>query len=456
MAAWLAPALDYLPRWLEFQVAQAGLPGASLAVVHDGALVLTHATGLANVATGERLTPAHRFRVASHSKTFTAAAVLRLVEAGRLRLDDRAGAHVTGLHKAVARATVAQLLSHTGGIIRDGEDAGQWADQRPFLNVDELRADLAVAPVIAANTRMKYSNHGFGLVGLIIEAVTGENYGDWIAREIVAASGLADTLPDAPLPARAKFARGHGTRHLLGTPFVIPADNCTNALAAATGFIATPADLARFFASLDPAAKRSVLSVESRREITRRLWRVPGMTEERHYGLGTQHGDAGAWAWCGHGGGFQGVRTHTVMVPGQNLAVSIHTNSADGKPNALTDGTLHILQTFAANGTPSAKSADWTGRFWGLWGATDLVAMGGKVLIASPGEDDPFKDAGELTPTGPDAARITRATGFGNYGQTASLIRDRAGRVSAVMLAGTRLLPREAAARDVRERYQPG
>src|SRR5262249_14513034 len=146
------------------------------AIAHNGTVALTHAVGVASVATGEKLSPAHRFRCASHSKSFTAAAVMKLVEAGRLRLDDRAGTHVQGLHESGARATVAQLASHPAGITRDGDASGWWNDTRPFPNLPELRALLAAPPVIAANTRMKYSNPGFGLVGLIIEAVTGEPY----------------------------------------------------------------------------------------------------------------------------------------------------------------------------------------------------------------------------------------------------------------------------------------
>src|SRR5580704_1610343 len=106
MPKWLAPALDYIAPWIEHQVRQARLPGAAIAVAHGSTVVLDRAFGVANLATGEALTPAHRFRVASHSKTFTTAAIMKLREAGRLRLDDTAGTHVSGLHKAVARTTL--------------------------------------------------------------------------------------------------------------------------------------------------------------------------------------------------------------------------------------------------------------------------------------------------------------------------------------------------------------
>ena len=453
MTAWLAPALAYLPQWLDFQLAKANLPGASFAVAHRGKTVLAHASGLANVASGEKLSPAHRFRVASHSKTFTAAAVMKLVEAGRLRLDDRAGDHVKGLHKAIARATIAQLLSHTSGIIRDGEDAGQWADRRPFLNEAELRAAFANAPVLPANTRFKYSNHGFGLAGLVIAAVTGEPYSTWVAREIVAASGLAETVPDAPLPGRTPFARGHVARLLMGELFTIPSDNPTNALASATGFISTPDNLVRFFSSLDPAAKSSVLSVESRREMTRRHWAIPDISAERHYGLGTNQGTSGKWAWFGHGGGFQGVLSHTVMAPEAGIAVSVALNSMDSDPAMITDGALRILQAFARHGAPSKKTAGWTGRFWSMWNATDLVPMGDKVILAVPSQAYPFQDAAEVTVTAPDAGHISKAHGFGSHGQAASLTRNRAGAITEVTLGGAQLLPAAVLQKEIRARH---
>jgi D-alanyl-D-alanine carboxypeptidase len=453
MTAWLKPALAYLPQWLDWQVAQLGLPGASLAVAHDGKLALAHATGVANLATGEKLTPAHRFRVASHSKTFTAAGVMKLVEQGRLRLDDRAGDHVKGLHRDISRASVAQLLSHSSGIIRDGEDAGQWVDRRPFLNEAELRAALAAPPAIPANTRFKYSNHAFGLAGLIIEAVTGEPYASWISREIVAPAGLAHTQPDAPLHPRTPFARGHAGPMLLGRRFVVPADNPTNALAAATGFISTPSDLVAFFSQLDPASRSRLLGVGSRREMIRPHWRVAETLVLRHYGLGTAQGEVGGWSWFGHGGGFQGVRSHTLMVPFQRLAVSVCFHATDAEAQGVTENALRIFQTFAAHGPATKKTAGWTGRFWSLWGAVDLVPMGGKVVIGLPNQGNPFAEATELTPTGPDEARITAATGYGSYGQTARLVLNRKGEAVELILGGSRLTRQAEAAAEAEARY---
>jgi CubicO group peptidase (beta-lactamase class C family) len=215
MPAWLSSALDYIPEWLGFQMRMSEQPGCIVAIAHRGRIVLEHAYGHADLATGEKLTPRHRFRVASHSKSFTAAGILKLREQGKLKLDDRVGQLVGKLHKTVATSTISQLLSHSAGLIRDGDDAGQFTDRRPFLSTDELMAALQAAPVIEPNS-FKYSNIGYGLLGLVIEAVTGEAYEAWIKREIVDAAGLEETVSDMPLAEGVPFARGHTGRSWAG------------------------------------------------------------------------------------------------------------------------------------------------------------------------------------------------------------------------------------------------
>lgn len=454
MAKWLPAALDYIPQWVAYQVRQHELPGVSIAVLQDGKSVLEAAFGSADLSTGEALTPARQFRVASHSKTFTASGIMRLVEDGKLRLDDRVGDHVEGLHKSLARATIGQLLSHSAGVIRDGTDGGQWADRRPFLDEEELREALAETPVLPANTRMKYSNHGFGLLGLVIAAVTGQSYDDWIAREVVAKAGLKHTWPDTPTPEMDRLSKGHGTKVLLGQRPIIPGDNPANALASATGFVSTATELARFFSQLDPDAKKSFLSVESRREMTRPHWRVPDISIEQHYGLGTIQGRIGAWEIVGHSGGFQGFLSQTAMVRGQGLTICVLTNSMDGTPGLFLEGIIRILQAFAKRGPPGRKVADWSGRWWGgPWGPLDLVPLGDTVLMAAPGLWNPFLDAGELTVEG-DAGAISKAGGYASHGEAVRLVRNKSGKVVEVWLGASRYQTEKAAAKEVRARYR--
>jgi D-alanyl-D-alanine carboxypeptidase len=453
MHDWLQPALEYIPQWLDYQMRDSEQPGCVIAMVHRGEVVLEQAWGYADIVNRVPLTPRHRFRVASHSKSFTAAGMMKLREQGKLGLDDSVGKYVDGLHPALAEATIAQLLSHTAGILRDGTDSGQWQDRRPFLEAAELRRDLAAAPPIEPNTRFKYSNHGFGLAGLVIEAVTGIPYCSWIKQAIIGPAGLEETEPDMPIDASVPFADGHSGKLPLGRRVVIPGDNPTNALASATGFVSTARDLARFFAQLDPAAKESILAAASRREMIRRQWSNPHSTLERYYGLGIISGKLAEWKWFGHSGAFQGFASRTAVLPDPALAVSVVTNAIDGLADRWLEGAIHILASFDKHGVPTGEVRDWTGRWWTRWVAIDLVPMGGQVTVVSPALANPFTDASEIAVSDPDSGRISLASGFAHHGEPVRRVRGGSGRVDEIWLGGMRFQPEAAVAAELEQYY---
>jgi CubicO group peptidase (beta-lactamase class C family) len=453
MDAWLQFASDYICDWLQFQLRASEQPGCIVAIAHRGKIVTERAFGLANLDSGEKLTARHRFRIASHSKAFTAAGIMKLREQRKLRLDDPVGTYVKGLHPRVARVTLAQLLSHSAGLTRDGADSGQFTDNRPYLNEAELLAELKLPTAIEPNTRFKYSNHGYALLGQVIERITGEPYSLWIKREIVEAAGLKDTEPNVPLGKGVPFARGHSRRLPSGRRWVIPGDNPAHAMASAAGFVATAADTARFFAQLAPNAKRSVLSVASRREMTRKHWRVI-QSFEIHYGLGLAGGKTADWTWFGHGGGFQGYISRTCVIPAAEIAVTLLTNAIDGGAPFWMDGVLNILRTFRRRGAPSRRVRDWRGRWWTVWGATDLVPVGNLVLAANPHFFNPFMDAAEIQITGRDTGKITAASGYDSYGEGVCRTRNKSGAVSGIWLAGAHVKREKALAAEIEHRYR--
>jgi CubicO group peptidase (beta-lactamase class C family) len=453
MEEWLTRACDYLESWLEFQMRVFRQPGCITAVMHRDAIVFERAYGCANLATGEPLTPRHRFRIGSHSKSFTAAGIMKLHEDGKLHLDDPIDGYVKPLHPEIAQTTFGQLLSHSAGLVRDGSDAGYFQDRRPYPHADQLLADLQDPPVLESNTRFKYSNHAFGLLGLAIAAMTGEPYETWIKREIVDAAGLHETEPDMPIAQGTPFARGHSGEMPLGKRLVIPGDYRLDALASAGGFVSTAADLARFFAQLTPTARRSVLSVGSRREMIRRQWRNPHFSLERYYGLGIMSGSCEGWEWFGHGGALQGYISQTYVVPERELTVCMLTNAADGLAGYWIEGAVHILRAFATREAPSEQVRDWTGRWWTLWYAVDLVPMGKAVLIAVPRFGKPFADAAEVAVTARDEGRITLAGGYESHGERVKRTRGTNDAVTEVWLAAMKFLPEAEVAAELTERY---
>jgi CubicO group peptidase (beta-lactamase class C family) len=451
---WMQPAIGYLRNWFEFQLRVTQRPGCIVAIAYRGKLVTEYACGHANLATGEKLTPRHRFRIASHSKSFTAAGIMKLREQRKLRLDDPVGQYVKGLHPQVAETTIAQVLSHSAGLTRDGADSGQFIDRRPYLNAKELVAELQLPRAIEPNSRFKYSNHGFGLLGLVIEAITGEPYRRWIEREIVEAAGLRETTTDMPAAKGGPFARGHTSRFPLERRLVIPGDNPTQAMAAATGFVSTAADVCSFFAQLAPNAKRSVLSAGSRREMTRRHWRnLHG--PEGYYGLGIQSGNTAGWDWFGHAGAFQGYISRTAVIPACDLTVSILTNSIDGWAEFWLDSAINILRIFRDRGAPKRGVRDWTGRWWTTWNAIDLVPLGDRVLVANPHAVNPFMAATEIEVTGRDTGRISLASGYASHGEAVRRTRNKAGKITDVWLAGINVKPEKTQAAEMERRYGP-
>ena len=309
------------------------------------------ALGAADMRNNRRLTPRHRLRIASHSKTFTAAGVMLLREQGQVGLDDPIGRYVDGLHKDLARARIGELLSHSAGVTRDGPDAGQFLDRRPFLSRAELLADLRAKPPLGAGVQLKYSNHGYGLLGLMMEQVTGTDYASWMQRHVIAAASLEETAPDMPhLPRRPPLAVGHSSEFPFGQRLIVPGDNPCDAMAPAAGFVSTASDVARFFSQLAPDSPQSIPSPASRRQMAQCRWRDPCNLFESHYGLGTMLSAPGPREWMGHTGSLQGFLSRTARYPALDLTVTVLTNAQDGLSTEWVEGIASILFAFQRPG----------------------------------------------------------------------------------------------------------
>ncbi|TPW26231.1 serine hydrolase domain-containing protein [Pararhizobium mangrovi] len=436
MEDWLEAGLAYAHRWMDYQLAKHQQPGCQFAVATANGECFERSYGVADIASGEALTDDHRFRVASHSKTFTAVAIMKLREAGKLNLDTAVGTYVDDLDAAVAETTLGQLLSHTSGLMRDGRRAGHWQRTAAFFDAEALGAELAEPLVIDANTRFKYSNIAFGLLGLVIESVTGEPYADWVMREVVLPSGLERTVPDVGDPAGQPLASGHSARMPFGHKAIDGAQS-THALAAATGFVSTAGDLARFFASLDPEAERSVLTPASRREMVRRQWHVPHRSVPRSYGLGTMTSTWQDLTLIGHAGAFPGFISRSAFVPDWKIAVSVVSNAIDGPAEEWLEGIVSILAKFHEEGAPKPAVEGWAGRWWTVWSPIDLVPMGGKVAVSAVGAAQPFRDASELEITDGTSGRIALANGFANHGEPVRRTFDEEGNQQRLYLGGS-------------------
>lgn len=419
----VADALAYYESWLGFRQHYLRVPGVQAAVYVDDGVALSAAHGRADVEAGAPLTPQHLFRIASHSKTFTATATFRLAERGLLRLDDTAGSWLDELAAAespLAAATVRELLTHTAGVARDGADGDFWQLWRPFPDRAALR-QIARSPgtaVIGRNERFKYSNIAFGLLGLILEQASGLEYGDLLRRDVLDPLGLSDTGAELDPARAAEYAVGYSS---LGyADHRVPIEHVdTGALAAATGFYSTASDLVTYFAGHFHGDDR-LLSDDSKRQLQHPMWRVGDSDKQYAHGLAVA--SVGDRAMIGHGGGYPGHITSSVADPVARLAVSVLTNAIDGPAEPLAHAGVRLIDLALAheNDTARADLERFTGRFASLWGVCDVVRLGDRLYLVRPEQADPVEDVIHLDVVDDTTLRIAETSGYSSYGEPIS------------------------------------
>src|ERR1051326_6628244 len=194
----IASAVAFIGDWLDYWMARSGLPGLSVAIRHDGDLVLNRAWGYVDLDSQEKLTPQHVFRVASLTKMCTAVAIALLQGRGLLAFDDPVEKHLPWMKKThgLGSITLRQLLSHKSGLPRDTSGTDYWDLKHAYVDADELKRQVLKMDKVRHKPVFKYSNVGFCLLGQVIEQVTGQRYIDFITDEIIKPLHLPNTYAE--------------------------------------------------------------------------------------------------------------------------------------------------------------------------------------------------------------------------------------------------------------------
>lgn len=235
------------------------IPGASLAVSKNGKLVYVKGYGVADKSTGDKVTTAHRFRLASVSKTYTGAALLKLAQEGKLSLDDKVFGE-TGIlgteygtppyNENLSNMTIRHLLQNTTGSWGsatggDKIDYNPTYDTKQFLNWVLNTRPNSKAP----GTVYDYSNTGFWIAGRVIEKVSGKTYVNYIKEVLLAGTGATQTdmAGKTENDTRPNEVKYYGQGSDAPYPYVIafPRRDSDG------GLIATPTDLLRFITAVD-------------------------------------------------------------------------------------------------------------------------------------------------------------------------------------------------------------
>lgn len=336
-----APAIARARAFIRDTMRALGAPGASITVMRGGRVIWSEGFGMADLEQQVPVTPLTRFRVGSVSKSLTAVAIGRLVEEGRLDLDQPIQRYVPTFPVKRWPVTTRQLAGHLGGV-RHYRTAEENIVTRHYADVTSaLEVFAADSLEDEPGTRFRYSSYGWNLLSVIVEKAGGEDYLRLMQRFVFDPAEMRHTVADqvdSIVPHRARwYTRGPNRGGILNASFT---DNSYKW--AGGGFLATTEDLAEF---ADALARGRLLQPKT----VELLWTSQRTRNGRAtgYGIGWfTDTDAAGRRRVFHSGGSVGGTAYLLIYPNDDLIVAVLVNS----DSTFVGATPTIAEMFLAAG----------------------------------------------------------------------------------------------------------
>lgn len=298
-------------------------PGAALLVARGDQVLFRGARGEASVELGVPLTPDSVFRIGSVTKQFAAAGLLKLVEAGKVKLDDPLSKYLPDYPNG-AHISVHQLLNHTSGV--------KSYTGIPGVMAGPIRMDLSTAQLIdtfknlptdfAPGTQWAYNNSGYVLVGAVIEVASGQAWHAYLQQALFEPLGLKHTRwgdDHALIPGQVQ-----GYTLSQGRP--APANYASMSQPHAAGaLVSTVDDLLRWNRALHEGKV-------VRADLYAKMIQPEGAALKEHYGYGIERTRLRDGDLLAHGGGIFGAMSFLLYLPGSDVTVAIVQNSDSVAP----------------------------------------------------------------------------------------------------------------------------
>jgi D-alanyl-D-alanine carboxypeptidase len=425
------------------------LPGAAVGVIHGDELAWSAGIGFADMASRRAPDTTTLYRIASITKTITAAAIMQLRDAGRLELDDPITVHLpelragTGTLGSIEAVTIRRALSHESGLTSEppGTD---WAVPRyEGLAARSLARVNEIGTRVPPNTQWKYSNLAYQLLGEIVARVSATPYVEYVRSEILEPLGMASTafepLPDALVTRR---ATGYGPRWFSDELDIAPA---MPGVWAEGGLWSCVDDLARwvsfqFRVDAGSRAGKQILAGSTLREMHRPRYLVDEAWTEA-WAIGWYAVRRDDVIWVQHSGGLPGFITN-VCFDGKERVGAIVLLNGDDYAEKLAMDLAEIARTAILEAAPPIEAPPTTpdayrpllGMYLSVNGGEviRLEWRDGKLILISP--DDPAWTPTLSATDAPDV--FTVDPGFRPSGEPATFTRTVEGRVRTLFLGG--------------------
>jgi len=340
-AAWADAVDDYVNSRMKKEK----IPGLALAVLRRGRIVKARGYGRATLEHEVPVRAETIFQSGSVGKQFTAAAVMMLVEDGKLGLDDSIRRHLDGAPRAWKDVTVRHLLTHTSGIA----DYTDHIDLRRDLSEeDHLRSAADLPFEFAPGEHWRYSNTGYLLLGIILSRVGGRHWGEQVRERIFEPLGMKTARVMSESEIIANRASGYVMRKegLRNQEWVAPSLNTTG-------------DGALYFSVLDMAKWDAALNGDKllTRASLDTIWtpvRLNDGTQAR-YGFGWRFDSIRGHRIVEHSGGWQGFSTHISRYPDDGMSVIVLTNLGGAPAGSIAHQVAGIYEPALKVEVPVAR-----------------------------------------------------------------------------------------------------
>jgi len=323
--------------------------GFSVAVGIDGRVALEKGYGQCELEHEVSTTSSTVFRIDSITKQFTSTLVMRLVERGKVDVDELAATYLPDVDFAGRDVTVRQLLNHTSEIASyTGLGRTRQKTLALELTDEELLALITqVPPDFPPGEAWKYNNSGYYLLGMLVEAVSGERY-EKLVTQMCAPLGMPRTRYGSNTDLIKDRAQGY-QRPLLS----LQNDGLIGMSqpGAAGALLSTAGELVRWMHAL---AGGAIVSADSYAEMIEPTVTFDGSTH--NYGFGLHMGVRGGQRWVGHGGGISGFNSMLTHYPDAGLVVCVLSNSESASSGTLAQQIADVL--LVAPASDRGKSGD--------------------------------------------------------------------------------------------------
>jgi len=371
-------ALRLVEVWLQAQRDYEGIPGASVAVVHDQELVYADGFGYAHVEERVPATPSTMYSICSISKLFTSISMLQLRDRGLVSLRDPVSKHLEWFrigdpYPEAGPVTIEGILTHSSGLPREADTAYWSGPDYPFPTHEQIVAWVEGQEMLyPARTHYQYSNLGLTLAGEIVMAKSGMSWSEYVHQHILDPLGMENTATEHLDDLRGKqLATGYSAKRRDGTRAVIPPYQ-VRGIGPAAGMLSTVEDLAKFaswqFRALG-GNDDGILDRNTLREMQRVHWMEPDGNAS--YGLGFSVSKRDGKTYVGHGGSCPGYESNLVLRPQDRIATTFMTNgrrvSAGGFARSVYDIVAPAILAAVKNPEGGAKAAPELEKYTGLY-----------------------------------------------------------------------------------------